>query len=119
MAPALLVAAAGALGALARYGVGVGLGGRAFPWATLTVNVVGSVALGYVLAGAAARWEPAVVAAVTVGFLGAFTTFSTFSAETMALLRDGRSAVALLYVGASLALGLGGCAVGYLVGRAG
>jgi CrcB protein len=115
---ALLVAVGGALGALSRYGVGALLGGRAFPWATLTVNVIGSLALGYVLGGPATRWDPAVATTVTVGFLGAFTTFSTFSGETTALLRDGRAATALLYVAASVGLGLAGAAAGFLAARA-
>lgn len=116
---ALLVAVGGALGALGRYGVGVVLGGRAFPWATLSVNVAGSVALGYVLGAAATRWDPVATTAVTVGFLGAFTTFSTFSAEAVALLRDGRGSAALTYVAASVALGLAGAAAGYVAARGG
>lgn len=115
----LLVAAAGGLGAVARYGVGVALDGHGFPWATLIVNVVGSLVLGAFLGGSVGRWDPQVVTAVTVGFLGAFTTYSTFSVETTMLLRDGRVAAAAAYVGASLLLGIGGAAAGYVATRGG
>lgn len=113
-----IVACAGALGAVARYGVGLTVGVASFPWATLIVNVVGSALLGFVLA-VEPRWNTDVVAAVGIGFLGAFTTFSTFSADTLALVRDGRAGVALGYVSASLVLALAGCAAGYALGRAG
>lgn len=119
MTTTALVALAGALGAVSRYAVGTALAGRAFPWATLTVNVVGSLVLGVVLATAADRWDPAITTAVAVGFLGAFTTFSTFSVETVALVRDGRAGTALLYVAASLVLGFGAAAVGYTAGGTG
>lgn len=112
----VLVAFAGALGALARFGIGLTLGGTTFPWATLTVNVVGSALLGLVL-GAGARWDPNVVAVLGVGFLGAFTTFSAFSAETLMLLREGRAATALTYVAASLTLALAASAAGYVLAR--
>lgn len=112
----VLVAFAGALGALARFGIGLTVPGTQFPWATLAVNVVGSALLGLLL-GAETRLDANVVIVVGVGFLGAFTTFSTFSAETLTLLREGRGAVALAYVAASLTLALGASAAGYLVGR--
>lgn len=112
----LLIAFAGALGALARYAIGLALDGALFPWATLTVNVVGSALLGLVL-GAGLRWDPNVVAVLGIGFLGAFTTFSTFSAETVMLLREGRAATALTYVTASLALAIAASAAGYVLGR--
>jgi CrcB protein len=113
---AFAVALGGALGAVARYGVGAAVGGRSFPWATLVINVAGSFALGVVLAGAATRWPPAVASAATVGFLGAFTTFSTFSFEATQLLRDGRPAAAGTYVAISVVLGLLASAGGYAVG---
>jgi CrcB protein len=64
------------------------------------------------------RWPPNATIAVAVGFLGAFTTFSTFTFETTALLRDSRPLAALLYVGASVLLGLAASAIGYVIGRA-
>lgn len=75
-----LVGAAGALGALARYWIGTAIGVRSFPWATLAINVLGSFLLGFVLGGpGAGRWSPTTTTAVSVGFLGAFTTFSTLA----------------------------------------
>lgn len=117
MPNALAVAVGGALGALARYGVASAIGGRSFPWATLAINVAGSFALGVVLAGAAGRWPAAVSFFVTVGFLGAFTTFSTFSFEATELLREGRAATAGTYVAASVVLGLLASVAGYLAAR--
>lgn len=109
----LVVALAGACGAVARYGVGRALGATGFPWATLTVNVVGSFALGLLLGGVARRWHENLGLALTVGFLGAFTTFSTFSFEVTAMLRDGRGSTALVYVLVSVVGGVLAAAVGY------
>jgi CrcB protein len=115
---ALAVAAAGAVGALLRWRIGVAVGVRTFPWATLGINVVGSFALAAVLAGPATRgWSPTTTTAVAVGLLGAFTTFSTFGYETLTMLRDERVGAALAYVLASVVLGVAAAAAGYVVGR--
>ena len=114
----LLVAIAGAAGALCRYGIGVAAGVQSFPWPTLAVNSAGSFLLGLLLAGGSGRLSDTVVVMLSVGFLGAFTTFSTFSYETQTLLRTGRGAAALLYVALSVLLGIAGAAVGYACGRA-
>ena len=114
----LLLATAGAAGALARYGVGNAVGVRTFPWATLGINVVGSFLLGVLLQAAPGRLDDDVRVALGVGFLGAFTTFSTFSYETVAMVRDGRAATAALYVVASIVVGVGAAAVGYRIGAA-
>jgi CrcB protein len=103
----VLVAAAGALGALARFGLGQLVGPRSFPWATLAINLTGSLVLGFVLTASAQRhWSPDTTTAVTVGFLGAYTTFSTFTNEAVGLIRDDRTLEAAAYVGVSVALGL-------------
>lgn len=106
----LSIAVGGALGALARYGLGGwvhGWAGAAFPWGTLAVNGVGSFALGFSLGWAeATAVSPEVRALVTIGLLGAFTTFSTYSYETVALLRDGEWSRGAAYALGSLALGL-------------
>jgi len=113
-----LVAAAGACGALSRYWIGTAIGVRSFPWATLGINVLGSFILGVVLGGpGAGRWSPTVTAVVAVGFLGAFTTFSTFAFEATALVRDDRAGVAFAYVTSSLVLGLGASALGFVLAR--
>ncbi len=116
----LAIAGAGALGALARYGLS-GLvqrwSGSNFPAGTLTVNLVGCFLLGLLATLAAERWtlSPTSRAAVLIGFLGAFTTFSTFSWETLALLRGGDVPRALLNVAASLGLGLVAAWGGYVL----
>ena len=115
----LWVAVAGALGAVTRYRIGVAVGARTFPWATLGINVAGCFLLGALLAGpASSRWPPSLNVAIAVGFLGAFTTFSTFGYETFTLLRTGRPLTALAYGAASFAGGLAATATGYAAGRA-
>ena len=113
-----LIGLAGAAGALSRYAIGVALGGRLYPYGTLAINVIGSFLLGLLLGGpGASRWSETTTLALGVGFLGAFTTFSTFTNETMDLLRDGRATAALIYVFLSLALGLAAAAIGWTVGQ--
>ncbi len=110
---ALWVALGGALGALGRYFTTVGIThwlGKAWPFGTLTVNLLGCVVLG-LMAGLDLANEglihPALKALVMVGFLGAFTTFSTFSLEGARLLRESPSMTpGLLYMGLSVVLGL-------------
>jgi CrcB protein len=112
----LAVASGGALGAVARYlasGWVQNLTGGFFPWGTLVVNAVGCALLGFSLI-----WLQETLASpemrdlVTIGFLGSFTTFSTFSYETLAMLRDGEWWRAGGYLVGSVALGLVGVAVG-------
>lgn len=112
-----LVAIAGAAGAVSRYGIGRAIGVRSFPWGTLVVNLVGSFALGWVIQRSVQRaWSAEVSAAVAAGFLGAFTTFSTFSNETWTLLRTDRAGTALTYVAISLIGGVLAAAAGYRLG---
>lgn len=114
----LFIALAGAVGSSLRYAVGRLVGVHAFPWATLGINVVGSFALGYLLAGPLReRLSEAAVVGLAVGLLGAFTTFSTFGYETITLARTGRTTTAALYVAASLVLGLVATAAGVAIGR--
>lgn len=110
----LLIAAAGGLGTLARYWAAVLVGGRAWPVSTLAVNVAGAFALG-LLVGRGAVSASNVTAAIAIGFLGAFTTFSTFSVEAVDLLRNGRPGAAFAYVAASVGLGLVAAAAGYAI----
>jgi len=109
----VLVAVAGAAGALSRYGLGHLVGPRTFPWTTLGINLVGSFLLGVLWrAGLEHRWSDAVMTPLGLGFLGAFTTFSTFSFEVTVMLRDGRASTALVYVLVSLVAGVLVAAVG-------
>ena len=115
---AVLVAVLGAAGALARYAIGTAAGSTSFPWPTLAINLAGCLALGVVLAVGAARWSPEVTTGIGVGFLGGFTTFSTFGAETQALLRDDRLGAAAAYVALSVVLGVAVAYAGATLGRA-
>lgn len=113
----LLVAAAGAAGALCRYGVVLAVGARAFPVATLAINVAGSFLLGVVLTmGALGRLSPQATTAIAVGFLGAFTTYSTFSSELFELGRADRLPVAGVYLALSVAGGVVAAGLGYRLG---
>jgi len=102
----IFVALGGALGAVARYGVAVALptdphGGM--PWATLAVNVAGSLLLGVIAALAlSGKLDDNLRLFVGTGFCGALTTFSTFSVEAVALVRAGQTSTAAAYVGANL-----------------
>ena len=116
MVTLLAVASGGALGAVARYlasGWVQDLTGGFFPWGTFAVNAAGSFLLGFSLI-----WLQSTMAStelrslITIGFLGSFTTFSTFSFETAALLRDGEWWRAGGYAAGSMALGLAAVVMG-------
>lgn len=113
------VAAGGALGAPARYGVGRLLPAGPFPWATFAVNATGSFALGFVLVLFLERFPPSrrVRPFVATGVLGAFTTYSSFAVETDLLVRAGRPALAATYAVATIVAGLVAVRVGMAVGR--
>jgi fluoride exporter len=103
----MAVAVGGAAGSVLRYAVGLALlrGSGAFPLGTLLVNVLGSFLIGLLArALSSPAWDPMWRIALTVGFCGGFTTFSTFSAELLTLLQEGRMARAALYVGVSVGL---------------
>lgn len=104
------IALGGALGTAARYGVAQLFPTRpgSFPWSTLWTNLSGSFALGVVVAIVLQRFPPSryVRPFVAVGFLGAYTTYSTFVAETVVLVRDGEALVAVIYAALSLIAGL-------------
>ena len=103
----LLVGVAGAAGAVTRYGIARALPLTDFPWATFLVNVTGSFLLGLVLTlGAAGRLSPETTAAVAVGFLGAYTTYSTFSWELLSLGRGDQVALAVAYLVLSVVTGV-------------
>lgn len=118
----LVIGLGGAAGAVSRYlatGWIQGLSGGFFPWGTLVVNVVGSLALGFVVVWLQASVSSAELRElVTIGFLGSFTTFSTFSYETVAMLRDGEWWRAGGYTTGSMVLGAVAVAVGALLASA-
>jgi CrcB protein len=118
----LAIAVAGALGALTRYwldGVVSRRAGGGFPWGTLTINVTGSFLLGllFTLLTERYRVDPWLRSALTIGFLGAYTTFSTLSLETYRLLEDGALGLALANALGTLAAGLAALYVGVVLGR--
>ncbi|MGN6497323.1 MAG: fluoride efflux transporter CrcB [Tsuneonella sp.] len=126
-AAAALVFAGGGTGAVLRYETGRMLTGwlgaatvAAFPWATLTVNVLGSLAMG-LLAGFLARFGSAsgeiMRLLLGVGVLGGFTTFSSFSLELMLLIERGQPGAAFVYGAVSLLAGLTGLYIGLIVMR--
>lgn len=107
---ALAVGVGGSAGALARYLVGTGIERRALD--TLAVNVLGSLALGVVLAAP----ETTARLAAATGFCGAFTTFSTFAVETVRLAEDGARREAVVNAVGTLCLALLAVFAGSLVG---
>src|SRR5262245_5161477 len=114
----LLIGVAGAAGALTRYAIATAFGVRNFPWATFVINITGSFLLGLLLALAIERqWSETTVIPLAVGFLGAYTTFSTFEYETFTLLRTDRVPAAALYVGLSVGTGLLAALAGYSLAR--
>ena len=112
----------GALGCLSRYFVSGWtylLTGRGLPYGTLAVNVIGSFLLGLIMEGSlrSTLLSPAVRMGITTGFMGGFTTFSTFSYETMRLIEEG----SLIQAGANILLNITVCllfaAIGIFVAR--
>ncbi|MCB9964311.1 MAG: fluoride efflux transporter CrcB [Rhodospirillales bacterium] len=119
----LAIAAGGALGALCRHGVNVGVGSflkQSFPFGTLCANVLGCFLMGLLVSVFARYGNPSqeIRLFLTVGFLGAFTTFSTFSLDAMTIYMRGEYMMFLLYVAASVILSL--CAfvgASFLIGK--
>jgi len=116
------VAVGAAVGGLSRYYLSLALTerlGDAFPWGTLIINVTGSLLLGflmrYAFASPAANVELRLL--LVTGFCGGYTTFSTFSYETVQLLEDGRYERAITYVLASVAVALLATAAGFVLAR--
>lgn len=107
----LAVAAGGALGCCARLGVSQAVHavyGRDFPLATLIINILGCLLIGFLFFATLERLSvsPVMRAAIITGGLGGFTTFSTFAMESLLLIENGETARAALYVALSVVLGL-------------
>jgi fluoride exporter len=116
------IALAGALGALARYGLEGAVSRRAtaFPWGTFVVNASGALLLGFLFTLFVERLTvaPWLRSAVAIGFLGAYTTFSTLSYETYRLVEDRAYGLAAANAVGSLATGLLAVYVGVVAARA-
>lgn len=116
------IAVGGAIGAVLRFGLSTSVYrwlGRDFPYGTLTVNVIGSLLIGFLATlfidrlMLSVEWRTAIL----VGFIGAFTTFSTFSLETLALMENGEPLRALLNILLSVVLCLSATWIGLTLGR--
>ena len=117
----LLIFTFGAAGAISRYAMDgwiTNLFNAQFPWGTLVINILGSLVLGFVAEITTAYLiNPSWRVALGIGFLGAFTTFCTFSYETVRLLQDSSFFLACINVAATLSLGLVAVYIGILIGR--
>ena len=119
----LLVGIGGALGAMLRHGVGLmtmRITDSAFPWATLTINVVGSLYIGLIagLLALTPTWSQEIRLFAVVGVLGGFTTFSAFSLDTILLFERGQTINALLYVAGSVVISIAAAVLGLFLMRA-
>jgi CrcB protein len=107
----LFIAAGGALGSIARYWIGSAISGRMgakFPYGTLVVNITACVIIGFSLTflDKRAGLNPAWRFLIPIGFVGAYSTFSSYEWETLSTMRSGAFFLAALYAGGSLVLGL-------------
>ena len=119
----LAVAAGGAIGSLLRYGVNISaesLIGRGFPWATLTVNVIGSLVMGFLAGFLAEKYadQPELRLFLLTGVLGGFTTFSAFSLDVFNLMQRGDHSMAIIYAVASVVLSIIAVFAGLMISRA-
>ncbi len=121
----LWVAIGGALGSVARFWLANAVAaavGAEFPWGTLLINVIGSFVISFfgMLTGTSQKFAVPYEARifVTVGLCGGFTTFSSFSLQTIELMRTGQAGRAGIYVAASVVLCLAACALGFLAAAA-
>ncbi|HWB52358.1 MAG TPA: fluoride efflux transporter CrcB [Stellaceae bacterium] len=130
MSPALVaslwVALGSALGGVARYWLALGvarLAGETFPWGTLLINIIGSFVIAYfgtlTLPDGPRPASLEMRVFVMVGLCGGFTTFSSFSLQTIELLRSGESGRAVAYIVGSVALCLAGTALGHYLATVG
>ncbi len=118
-----LVALGGALGSISRFGVATAMAaivGAGFPWATLTVNIVGSFLIGLITALGLelGRLPDEVRVFLTTGVMGGLTTYSTFSLDTVRLIEAGEHLRAAGYLVGTTALCVGACAGGLAAARA-
>jgi fluoride exporter len=119
----VMVGIGGCLGSVARFWLGSFIGSRMgtrFPYGTLVINVTGSFLIGLVFAVLTVKtqWSPTWRYLIPIGFLGGYTTFSSFEFETLRTIQDGQIALGLLYVAASVAFGFVAVWGGVIAGKA-
>lgn len=117
MITALWIAAGGAVGTIARYGLSGMINQTSQPWGTVTVNLLGSFALGFLIGLWGMEYSSDQRLAATVGLLGGFTTFSAFSLETVSIWEAGHGVVAVASALVSVVGGLAAAAGGLALGR--
>ena len=118
----VMVALGGALGSVLRFWLGSLIGGRfgsRFPYGTFVINMTGSFLIGMILTLMAERtqWSPSWRYLIPIGFIGGYTTFSTFEYETFRLFQDGQMLGAVLNVTLSVIVGFAGVWIGAVAGK--
>ncbi len=115
----LLVGFGGGLGSMLRYGTGLLIHTKLFPYATLAVNITGSFLIGLIYAsyGKTGNLSPATLLFLATGICGGFTTFSAFSYENILLMRNGQYLLSIIYITGSVFLGLLATLLGYTIGK--
>jgi CrcB protein len=119
----VMVGIGGCLGSVLRFWLGSYIGGKMgtrFPYGTLVINVTGSFLIGLVFALLTVRtqWSPNWRYLIPIGFIGGYTTFSSFEYETLRTIQDGQFGLGLLYVGLSVLVGFVAVWGGVIAGRA-
>lgn len=119
----LMVGIGGGLGSIVRFWLGSYIGskmGTRFPYGTFVINVTGSFLIGLIFALLTVRtqWNPNWRYLIPIGFIGGYTTFSSFEFETLRTVQDGQIGLGLLYVGASVIVGFVAVWGGMIAGRA-
>lgn len=119
----LLIGIGGGLGSILRFWLGSYIGSRMgtrFPYGTFVINITGSFLIGLVFALLTVRtqWSPNWRYLIPIGFIGGYTTFSSFEFETLRSIQDGQIALGLLYVATSVVVGFVAVWGGMIAGRA-
>jgi CrcB protein len=119
----VMVGIGGFFGAIARFWLGAYIGNRVgtrFPYGTFVINCSGSFAIGFIITLLAERthWSPNLRYLIPIGFIGAYTTFSTFEYETLRTFQDGQLIAGMLNIGLSVAVGFLSVWLGVVAGKA-
>jgi CrcB protein len=119
----VMVGIGGCLGSILRFWLGSYIGGKMgtrFPYGTLVINITGSFLIGLVFALLTVRttWSPNWRYLIPIGFIGGYTTFSSFEFETLRTIQDGQIGLGLLYVATSVVIGFVAVWGGMIAGRA-